>query len=41
LTQTLDVPEGSEYCIDEAGKITGIGEIISDEGEARQGPHWL
>jgi hypothetical protein len=29
------VPEGSEYCIDEAGKITGIGEIISDEGEVR------
>jgi hypothetical protein len=29
------VVEGSEYCIDEAGKITGIGKIISDEGEAR------
>ena len=35
IDQTLDVPEGSEYCIDKAGKITGIGEIISDEGEAR------
>jgi hypothetical protein len=29
------VAEGSEYWIDEAGKITGIGEIISDEREAR------
>jgi hypothetical protein len=29
------VAEGSEYCIDEAGKITSIGAIISDEGEAR------
>jgi len=35
IDQTLDVPEGSEYCIDKAGKITWIGEIISDEGEAR------
>jgi hypothetical protein len=29
------VTEGGENCIDEAGKISGIGEIISDEGEAR------
>jgi hypothetical protein len=33
---------GSEYCIAEAGNITGIGEIISDEGETRaREPHWL
>jgi len=29
------VTEGGENCIDEARKISGIGEIISDEGEAR------